>query len=695
MKTLFCPKTSLAVLLLALAPLAAAQAPATGTATAANANACTDFDTFANGAWNAANEIPANRARIGSFDALRNANDVVLAKALAELVGGQRPAASPGLKLLTQFYKSGIDVEAINQAGLSPVAPLLKRIAQATSADVPAIVGELSALRVPMPLSLSVRQDAKDATRHLLALSPGGLGLPAKDDYVSKAPAPTKVRASYRQYLVSLLRAANLAADEASAASAADAVIALEAHWAAATLAPAERRDPAKLYHPQTVLGLGQKHPEWQWPAQLTGFLGPKSAAEVAVIAVNEAIGTVMIVASEPAHLAAVAASAPRAEGKFALPVWKHYLALRVLDAFADKLPPAFANAHFAYRQTALRGLTQQPARSEQVILAIGGGFGEGPLSQTLGELFVGAAFPQEAQRKANLMIEDIRAAMKARIANLPWMSPATQVLAQAKLANMAAHIGGPKAWPDYSALTLGGSYAGNVLAANAWAHQRDVADLFKPVDRNKWFTSPHIVNAFAGGGNKIVFPAGILQPPFFDVNASDAANYGAIGTVIGHEITHHFDDRGRKFDAVGNLTDWWAQADASAYQERATRLANFYSNYEPVPGTKINGVQMLGENISDLGGVQIAYDGLQMALKRAGQSAKPQAAAQEFFMANALIWRGKSRVEAIVQQLRTGQHSPGRYRVLGPLTHTPAFAAAFNCKSTDAMVAAEPILIW
>jgi putative endopeptidase len=232
------------------------------------------------------------------------------------------------------------------------------------------------------------------------------------------------------------------------------------------------------------------------------------------------------------------------------------------------------------------------------------------------------------------------------------------------------------------------------------WTRQRQ-ADLNQPVDRTRWNTSANTVNAFAAGGNRIVFPAGILQPPFFDANADDASNYGAIGSVIGHEITHHFDDRGRQFDAVGNLRDWWAPEDAAAYKARADRVAALYSSYEPLPGVRINGRQMLGENISDFGGLYIAFDGLQIALERrrkAGETiplVNGQTPEQRFFMANAIVWRSKMREEALLNQLRTGSHSPTRWRVLGPISNMPAFAKAFGCQPGDAMVAADPIVIW
>jgi predicted metalloendopeptidase len=295
-------------------------------------------------------------------------------------------------------------------------------------------------------------------------------------------------------------------------------------------------------------------------------------------------------------------------------------------------------------------------------------------------------------------MIGDIKAAMRTRIEKLDWMTPPTKARALQKLDAMAVKIGYPDKWKTYDGLTLArDDYAGNALRAEIWDFERRLADLDKPVDRTRWFTSPHIVNAFAGGLNEIVFPAGILQPPFFYPNADDAVNYGGIGTVIGHEITHHFDDRGRKFDHVGNLADWWTAEDAAAYKLRAERVAQLYSGFEPVPGERINGAQTLGENISDMAGYAIAYDGLQLALARNGQRGSKQGFSpeQRFFLSTALIWRNKMRTEALITQLRTGNHSPGEFRVLGPLANMPQFAKAFNCKAGEAMVSAAPVSVW
>ena len=391
-------------------------------------------------------------------------------------------------------------------------------------------------------------------------------------------------------------------------------------------------------------------------------------------------------------RLAKLAAETP-------LEVWRSYLAVRVLDAAAPRLPKAFANAAFEYRGKAITGLQAPAPRTEDVILQIGGRTGGEPVALALGELFVARAFSPQAQRRSLLLVEDIRASMKERIEKLEWMTPPTKAKALEKLAAMQPMIGAPEKWPQYEGLQLSSTdYAGNWLKVALWNSERQMKDLDAPVERNRWRISPHIVNAFAGGLNQIIFPAGILQPPFFSASADDASNYGGIGMVIGHEITHHFDDSGRNFDAGGSLTDWWTPADAAGYKARADKVAERYAAISPLPGYNINGRLTLGENISDISGLPIAFEGLQRALTRSGGADKKidgYTPAQRFFVSNALVWRTKVRMEFLINQIRTDSHSPARYRVLTPMSNTPYFAQAFSCKAGSAMVAGDPLTVW
>jgi len=680
------PLSSLACALLLAAPLfASAQVGKIGTADKSDpAEACSDFDAYANGQWLAATELPPDRARIGSFDALRVANDRLLEAGLGELAAKPARQTTPGLKLLAAQYRAGMDSAAIERRGLSAVQPWLARIDKAERAALPALIGEMARLQVAAPLAVFVGTDAKDATRHALLLSQAGLGLPDRDDYFGSDDNSRKLQAAYRVYAERLLKAAGAPADAATL----DALMAFEKELAQASMTRVQRRDPNATYNVMTPASLKLQAPGFDWAGWLQAYAGLGESQ--------------MLIVGQPGFATGLAALAEKAP----LDTWRTYLRVRALDAVAEYGPQPVAQAHFDFYSGAIRGLKAAPPRVEQVILMVGGRTGGSPLGETLGEVFVDKAFSPLAQQRALAMVADIKTAMQRRIDNLTWMSAPTKTLAQAKLAAMTVKIGGPDAWKTYEGLALQpDDFAGNQLKIAAWHTAQRLSELKKPVDRSRWNTSPHIVNAFAASGNQIVFPAGILQPPFFDEKADDASNYGGIGMVIGHEITHHFDDRGRQFDAVGNLRDWWQPADAAAYKMRADRVAVLYSSFEPVPGVRINGRQTLGENISDLAGVQIAYDGLQIALQRQRQSEKSagkpatlvngRTPEQRFFLSHATIWRGKYRTEALVDQLRTGQHSPGRWRILGPLSNIPAFAQAFSCKPGDAMVAGEPIVVW
>ncbi len=664
---------SLSLALPALAQTSASTAPA----------ACTDFDDHVNGRWNASNDLAANRARIGSFMTLRFDADRLIADAVGELVARPELQKTPGLRLLATYYANGLDEATIERQGLTTLKPWLARVDSVTRDNLPALLGDLARLQVLAPMAPFIGTDAKDTTRYVLNLQQAGLGLPDRDDYTRSDEHATRLQAAYRRYAGQLLAASGATSDSATV----DTLLAFEAKLAAAALARAERRDPVAQYNPMGAAGLQAAAPGLDWAAFLAAYTGRA-----------DGVATLRLVVGQP-RFAAVVAQMAQTEP---LSSWRTYLRMRLLDRVADLGPQALVQASFDYNQGAVRGLKSPLPRHEHVAIAIGGRTGGEPLGETLGEVFVSKAFSPLARQRAQAMVEDIRVAMRLRIQGLDWMSPATKIAAVQKLDAMVAKIGGPARWKTYDGLVLkAGDFMGNLLAVNAWAAAQRVGDLGKPVDRLRWTTSPHIVNAFAGGGNQITFPAAILQPPFFDASADDASNYGAIGMVIGHEITHHFDDRGRQFDSVGNLKDWWTAADAAAYKARADRVVKLYGGFEPVPGVRINGQLTLGENISDLGGLQIAYDALQIALKRQRDAGKAPPLVdgltpeQRYFTANAVIWRSKMRIEALEDQLRTDGHSPGRWRVLAPMSQMPAFAQAFGCKAGDAMVAADPVRVW
>jgi putative endopeptidase len=669
---------SLFLVALLFAPLTAAAAPTIdvkGLGTLAEA--CSDFDEYVNGVWKKATPIPPDRARIGSFDSLRDESRAIVEQSLADAARDPASLDTPGKRLAARFYVSGMDIAAVDKRGLESLQPLLKQIDGLNDrAQLPGLIAQLARLGISAPLSASVVADPKDRRRYIVNLDQGGLGLPDREDYFLEDARTIELRRAYGSYR---LRLAELAVvDDANAAAAGS--YTLQHAFAAASLTRVERRDPTVLYQLNTLESLMQRAPGMDWSAFFAA-LGPAAPGEFNV--------------ASPKFMATVA----RVVAEAPLASWRAYLRERVLDEMAPVLPATFVAARFEYRGKVIQGLERNVARPEQVIRIITGPFGSEPLAEGLGQLYVARAFSPEAKSRALQMIADIKEAMRGRIQRLDWMSDSTKQRALTKLDAMALKIGYPDNWKTYDGLVIRpDDFAGNWLRARSWAFDDRLSDLGKPVDRRRWFTTPHLVNAFAGSLNEIVFPAAILQPPFFYPEGDPAVSYGGIGAVIGHEITHHFDDRGRQFDSVGNLTDWWSAEDAAAYKARAARLAEQYSGYVPVAGQPINGLQTLGENISDLGGVKIAYDGLQLALAR--QPIAPidgLTQDQRFFISYATIWRTQYRPEALLQQLRTGQHSPNRYRVLGPLANFPGFAKAFSCPADAAMMrsSAEQITIW
>ncbi len=646
---------------------------------ATNIDPCADFYDFVNSRWVAQTELLPSQPRIGSFDQLRVANTAILEKALQDLAANPAQQTTPGLKQAAAYFASGMNTPAIEAQGLTALQPLLKQIAALNKAeDLPVLLAALARVQVAAPLATGVQPDSKDTRRYVLGLSQSGLGLPDRDDYFKTDEVSRRLQAAYRVYAGRLLTAAT---GEAPSEATLDALIAFETRLADGSKPRAALRDPNGRYNPFSPAALTAVAPGFDWPAYLVALTGRPQSVE-------------RLIVGQPDFARRVAELATNTP----IATWRTYLTMRLLDASASRLPKAFADANFDYREVTIRGVKAAPPRGEQVIVTIGGGTGREPIGMALGEVFVGRAFSAEAQTRALQLVGDVKAAMQHRIENLTWMSAPTKQRALEKLAAMAPKIGAPDKFPTYDGLALKpDDYAGNLLRISAWHSARQMADLDRPVDRTRWSMAPYIVNASAGGLNEITFPAGILQPPFFNAKADDAVNYGGIGMVIGHEITHHFDDNGRNFDAIGTLTDWWTPADASAYLARAEKVVALYGGYVPVPGTPINGRLTLGENISDMSGLPIAFEALQTALKRSGKTEKVDGYTpeQRFFLSNALVWRNKIRTEALINQLRTDPHSPGRFRVQGPMSNSPDFARAFSCKPDSAMVAAEPITVW
>ena len=633
---------------------------------------CDNFYQYANGGWLKTNPVPSDKSRWGSFEQLADHNRDVL-KSILDEVSARRdwPKGSIQQKV-SDFYASGMDEAAIEKAGVGPLKPWLAIVdGVKTGADLAPALGELRAAGSSFAFNFGVSQDPKESTRYIGSLSQGGLGLPDRDYYLKDDPKSKDIRDKYVAHVAKMLQLAGDAADAATAEAAV--VMDVETKLASASLTRVENRDPQKTYNKMTVANLQQQAPGFDWNAYFTKV----GVASVPPLNVRQ-----------PKFFQAFSRMA---SGPGAVPAehWRTYLRWHVVRSIADALPKAFQDESFAFNGKVLNGVPQQEARWMRVQAMTDRALGE-----ALGQLYVQRTFSPEAKAKMVALVANLRAALKERIEKLPWMGPETKAQAQRKLAAFGVKVGYPDTWRDYSALDITrDSYLGNLMRAQRFESARNLAKLGKPIDRAEWGMTTPTVNAYYSASmNEIVFPAGILQPPFFDPKADDAVNYGGIGAVIGHEMGHGFDDSGSQYDADGNLKDWWTAADRAAYKARTDLLVTQFDAYEPLPGEHVNGKLTLGENIGDLGGLTVAYAAFQKA-----QAGKPKAPSidgfspdQRFFLNWAQVWRQTIRDEARRVRLATDPHSPGEYRTNGPLSNMPEFFNAFGCAAGAPMVRPE-----
>jgi len=621
-----------------------------------------DFVKFAAGAWLARETIPADQYRWTSFNALERSN-LEKIKTVVEAAAADTTAA-PGTpkRMVGDFFASALDTAAIDAAGLQPLAADLARIAGAASVDeLVKVAGELRRVGVGAFCNSSVRGDARQSEINAFYLAQGGLGLPDRDYYLEASFAPK--RDAYREHVRKMLV---LAGDtEVAAAKSADAVLAIETALATASKKRVDLRDPVANYNKLTLTEIEGRAPGFPWRA----WLGAAGYAEVPAAIVNH-----------PPFLVALATelrTRPLAD-------WQAYLRWHLVRSYAAYLPAAFENESFRFNETVLRGTPEMEPRWRRAARVVDGDIGE-----ALGQLYVARYFPPEAKARMLTMVGYIKTAFRGRLEQLEWMTPETRKRALEKFDAFGVKIGYPDKWKTYQGLTIRrDGYAANVRAARTWDDAFERAKLGQPVDPTEWNMTPPTVNAyFASTRNEIVFPAGILQPPFFDMAADDAVNFGAIATVIGHEITHGFDDQGRKFDGHGNIADWWQAADDTAFKARAQLIVDQYSGYEALPGKFVNGQLCLGENIADLGGVTVAFAALEQSL-----AGKPRPALvdgftpeQRFFLSWSQLWgRTLYRPDALARQLATDPHSPGNFRAIGPLANFPDFYTAFGIQEGD-----------
>jgi putative endopeptidase len=626
-----------------------------------------------NGGWLAATPIPADKPNWGSFAILRDLSDQRVRTIVDELAA-QRGTASGVARQIGTYYAAFVDTAAIDRAGLAPVAPLLAEIDAIDSVGALAVwQGRRGQGVLALPIGLWVGPDAQDPTVERVTLWQGGLGLPDRDYYVkAQEERYAKALAAYERYLTQLAPHAG----ERDAAGAARRVLALEHRIAQAHWERVRSRDPVQRNNPMTVAELAKSAPGFDWSAFM-------AAAQLG--------GQERVNVSQPSAAAEIA----KLYSEVALADWKLYFKLRLLDDAAPTLPQALRDAHFELRGRALGGATAPPARWQDGAQAVNAALGE-----AVGQVYVQRHFPPAAKARMQDLVRNLLAAYQESIDALNWMTPATKAQAQDKLARYSVKIGYPDRWRDYARLDVReGDALGNALRAQRFEWERIAAKAGKPVDRSEWGATPQTVNAYySASKNEIVFPAAILQPPFFDMAADDAVNYGAIGAVIGHEISHGFDDAGSRYDGSGALRNWWSPADRQAFEAIGTQLASQYDRYEALPGKRVNGRLTLGENIADLSGLQIAWKAYERSL--AGRSAATidgTTGAQRFFIGWAKIWRLKERDERLLERLTAGPHSPGEFRANGAAINADAFHDAFGTKPGDGMYKPkdERIRIW
>ena len=709
---------SAAIATLWMAPVATAQTPpASATASASSTSSAPtsgierstmdpavraqdDFFRHVNGTWLRDTPFPADRPSIGSFQQIHE----LIQDQLRLLVEGAGDGATdPGARQLGELYASFMDEPRLEPLGTRPLAAELTAIdAVTTPQQLGPLMARLTRLGVAMPLDLTIEQDARDATRYLPHLSQGRQGLPDRDYYLNEGDARFKeAREQYVVYLSKLLTLAGDTGRDASgnalnasgsasgsvsgnasgsatlSASAnpplgaaantqetARAVLGLETELSRAQWTRVENRDPVKTYNRFDRAGLQKLAPAADWNGLLdaAGFNPP----------------AIDLVVAQPSYLTALAAL----QRSTPLATWKAYARTHLLSAYAPYLGKAFVDARFAFVGTVLSGTPQNRPRWQRGVMLVQESLGEG-----LGQLYVEKYFPPASKAQMEQLVANLLQTYKRSIATLDWMSPATKKEAQIKLATFMPKIGYPKRWIDYSALKIApDDLAGNVMRARSFDYDRHLAKLGKPVDRDEWGMTPQTVNAYYNPSlNEIVFPAAVLQPPFFDPRADAAVNYGAIGAVIGHEISHGFDDQGSQFDAKGNLRDWWTAADRDRFKLKTQALVAQYAAFVPVPGYPLNGELTLGENIADNSGLEIAYKAYHLSLNgKPAPVIDGMTGDERFFLGFAQVWRGKQREAAMLAQIKSDPHSPNEFRVNGTVRNHPAYYTTFGLKPGD-----------
>jgi len=622
-----------------------------------------DFYGHINGKWMKSTQIPASKASWGTYIQLRTTAQSQVHTILDEVV--KHPGAEGSeTRKIADLYLSFLDTKARDANGVKPLQPDLARIdALKDKKELPALFAYFNRSGVTTPFSLSVYQDAKDATRYAVYASQDGLGLPDRDYYLQDDDA--RLKAARTAYVAHMEKLLTMGGDKNASAHAAD-MLALETALAKVQWTRVESRDAIKAYNPVAFDKLATQSPGFDWAAYIAAA-GLNGKADYLIL-------------RQPSYFTAMAATIDSTP----LEVWKSYLTWHLLASNAQYLSSPFVEERFAFTGKTLRGVPEDESQRQRAQ-----NFVDSAMGEAVGKLYVAKYFPPENKARVQAMVDNFLATFKEGIEALDWMGPETKKEAQAKLATFRPNIGYPDKWRDYSALkTQKDDLIANVRAARNFEYQRAINKLGSPVDRGEWSMTPQTVNAqYSSLRNAITFPAALLQPPFFNVKADDAVNYGAVGTSIGHEISHGFDDQGSQYDGLGNLRNWWTPQDRTNFMLRAGGLIQQYSAFSPVPGYFINGKLTLGENIGDNSGVAIAYKAYKKFL-----GGKPSAVIdgltgeQRLYIGFGIKYRNMQREDAAIMQIKTDPHSPGEYRVRGTLANQPGFYEAFDIKPGDPM---------
>lgn len=637
------------------------------------ADACSDFFQYANGTWLKNTEIPASEARWGTFNMLANSNNELLHKTLEQAAKSDAKKGS-NEQLVGSLYATCMDEAAIERVGTGPIDRYLNQINKIKDINgVQKTIGYLHANGMPAVFSFGVGADLKDSNVVLINAGQAGISLPNRDYYTNTDAKSAETRTKFAAYAAEMFRQSGDDADKAAARAAK--VLEIQTRLAKASLTPVERRDPNNNYNKVTLAAAQQVTPNFAWDKYVaerkTPTFGELNLAPVKFFTEFDAMLKDVPVDD-----------------------WKSYLTFMVINSAAPSLAKRFADPNFDFFGKHLSGQKERQPRWRSCVQTT-----DGMLGEALGMEYAKQAFKPESKARMNVLIDNLMVAMKHRIDGLDWMSPETKKQAQAKLATFKRKIGYPDVLRGYKGLTLKrDSYAANMIRLSQFNIKRNFEDLGKPRDKTRFPYSPATVNAsYNSLNNDITFPAGILQPPFFNFNADDAVNYGAIGGVIGHEISHGFDDSGSRFDADGNLKMWWTPEDRKKFEERASCVIDQFNGYEVQPGLFINGKLTLGENIGDFAGLTVAYDAYQRSLEGKPRPADIDGftAEQRFFLGWARVWAGKYTPEAERQQVAGNSHALPKWRVNGPLSNMSEFAKAFGCKTGQPMVRQNACAIW